>query len=778
MTESAPFNSVNPNRNQGDEKQRDSLFDSSAYVNTEHEQYENLSEPKLSEYLENPFIYSTIQSQSQAPLPTKSENSNKEHNISYNSDNFNQIQDTFNDEYFYDDNESYPTLYSNIKFDQAAQPFSKSMSLYNSSNPFEKNKFDGRKTHNLRRAYAYNNNNSERNSHVSKKIINHYFLVNDNENEVQSERFTYTLSYMKHLKHWNMSHQSLLIPSKAKEHLESFSLIEKIYLDNDGNLIETKEEDDKETEEPLTNDYLINLSEKIKMEIKQSIVQNSIKADIRELLNAITIDNYTSIKDELIAIIKSSQGNQIKFIEVLFAKAIKEKLYSGIYAKLCKDIDRCLTNIKDKTKSPMREHLIDTCKKSFKNRPTNYPLADERQYIIGCVNLIGELINVQMISKKVSLQCIKTLLDKYAMTKEPCLIEASIVLLDKFGTIISRQSDKIRSTDLVFFIEKIDLRCSELNEMIKSKDASLQSHIVYKIINLLDKKSNGWKPTLYEQNQILAFNSEENSNGKYNSYHRDYSRNNNMSGNLSNSTIHNTKSDNNSYSMVHNTGTQGNLRKSEIINGPDIEYEEDQNPMKDNNKIYNIILKDIKDWIAFIQNGNNETKYQWKDIEGIYLNGVVYMDQIVSIYIDAALEQFPSLKTRKSKNALHDYFRVLIEYYYSKLSQKEIDGIVNVVVKNIKSFCYMKSKMKSYANYKEILEFALYYLIKYHVIQMQDFNALCKEKASIVEIAIDLIINIIYSVLDTSSAMMNEFKEIKLYKENVEFVNSLLQRIV
>lgn len=777
LTESDPFTTVNPskdNDNQRDTKRQvepetetegrkqNDLFSSTVYATSEP--FDNMSEPKLAEFLENPFIHS--------PIPSVSKSNNREHNPSYYSDNFNQIQETFGDEYFYDEYDQFP-IYSNNKFDRAAHPLAMSMNISKTANQLENPKTEGRKS------YHQKHYNSERGFHRLKKIINHYFLVKDTEDETKDQKFTYTLSYMKDIKNWNMAKQSLLLPSNVQEHLTDYVLVEKVYLDKDGNPITNTDAEEKEKEKQIMIEYLTKIAERNKDQIKQNITQSSIKADIRELLNAITIDNYNIIKDDLVLLIKNSPGNQIKFIDVLFYKAVNEKLYSVIYAKLCKDLDRWLTNKKEKTKSPMREHLIDTCKKSFKDKSGGFRSTDDKtvlsQYMIGCVNFISELINVQMISKKVSLQCIKTLLDKFALTNESYLIEASIVLLDKFGSIIYHQSNKIRKEDLDLFNEQIGLRCNELNELAHSKDA-LPSHIIYKIINLIEKKNNKWTSTLYEQSQILPFCSEDNTISNKSKYNpnansaRVNSRNVNIS--MDNNSKSNRNSNSNSNSMIINS-TQSSIRKSEIIHGPDIEIEEDQNQVVENTKAYNIIFKDIKAWVTFIQNGNNISNYHWKDIDSIYSSKMVYMDQIVSYYIDAALEHFNSLKFRKAKYAVHEYFRVLIEYYYLKLSQKEIEGVIEVVINKLKSYCSMTNS-KNYASYVEIMEYLIYYLIKYEIVQMKNFTVFCQEQYSTVEMIIDLLLKVICSVTETRDGMMNSFKETTLYKENIDLVESKL----
>jgi hypothetical protein len=53
-----------------------------------------------------------------------------------------------------------------------------------------------------------------------------------------------------------------------------------------------------------------------------------------------TKDNYDLVMAKILEIIKDKIENQDKFIDVIFLKSISEESYVGIYAKLCKDLDK------------------------------------------------------------------------------------------------------------------------------------------------------------------------------------------------------------------------------------------------------------------------------------------------------------------------------------------------------------------------------------------------------------------------------------------------------
>ncbi len=139
--------------------------------------------------------------------------------------------------------------------------------------------------------------------------------------------------------------------------------------------------------------------------------------------------------------------------------------------------------------------MIDKCKKVFKEDQTQffekYEDPEERdqmlkQYTLGNVNFIAELINQKILIKKVVFQCVEHLFQKNI----PINIEGIVILLDKFGTSINK-NDKLKPEDLSNYNEQINNHLMTLN-LIQENDKTLPGYIRYKIINLLDKRDRGW----------------------------------------------------------------------------------------------------------------------------------------------------------------------------------------------------------------------------------------------------------------------------------------------
>jgi len=251
-------------------------------------------------------------------------------------------------------------------------------------------------------------------------------------------------------------------------------------------------------------------------------------------LNTITIDNFNATKLCMMDLIYNNQENQGKFIEVLFKKAVTEKSYVVIYARLCKEVDRELTpvdenlknSINTNTKKPpaktstFRTKLLEKCKEVFKNedqdelsmyaniKDPEEKLQRQKAFILGNVYFIAEMIINKILSKKVVNQCINNLFARVEklekendFMKHVCL-QGIVILIDIFGTFLNRQDTKILPKDKKKFNEDIEGYLNRLNDF-KENDKSLPGYIRFKIINLIEKKNNDWVGSIVESNREI-----------------------------------------------------------------------------------------------------------------------------------------------------------------------------------------------------------------------------------------------------------------------------------
>ena len=257
-------------------------------------------------------------------------------------------------------------------------------------------------------------------------------------------------------------------------------------------------------EKPIKHNYLNKDLQKI----------SPILSDILENVNIITPNNYFTVKNKILKLITDNYNMSTEFVNILYSVSINQIKYQPIYSKLFKDIDK-FYHKKDKSKSIIRTHLMKLCKTNFKKIKVRL---ENIKNITNDINFIGELINTQMVSKKVGLQCLTHLFNKFQKYNEEksfinkfdekyLYLENIINLMNKFGTCIYfYQKERIRDNELIYFENEIDKNIESLKEIlnnINNKDMPKITKI--KLLNLIKKAENEWNPTYIEQhkNNIL-----------------------------------------------------------------------------------------------------------------------------------------------------------------------------------------------------------------------------------------------------------------------------------
>ena len=257
-------------------------------------------------------------------------------------------------------------------------------------------------------------------------------------------------------------------------------------------------------DKPIKNSYLNKDLQKI----------SPLLSDILENINLITPNNYFTVKNKILKLILDNNNISIEFVNILYLISINQIKYQPLYSKLFKDIDK-FYHKKDKSKSIIRTHLMKLCKSNFKKIKVRL---ENIKNITNDINFIGELINTQMVSKKVGLQCLTHLFNKFQKYNEEksfinkveekyMYLENIINLMNKFGTCIYfYQKERIRDNDLVYFENEIDKNIEILKKIlnnINNKDMPTETKI--KLLNLIKKSENKWNPTYLEQHKDNIF---------------------------------------------------------------------------------------------------------------------------------------------------------------------------------------------------------------------------------------------------------------------------------
>ena len=181
--------------------------------------------------------------------------------------------------------------------------------------------------------------------------------------------------------------------------------------------------------------------------------------------------------------------------------------YTSMYSTLCKSLKNLFENFKypseesklPPTKNYFKYELLYMCEEAFtyhhgENDFTG--LSDEareekmnklKKKTLGNVRFIGELFNVNLITAKIILECVHSLLNLFEKENNEDKLEGACVLLLTGGTSFERS--KLRT-----FTEEIYER---LDKIAKIKNISNKNK--FKILDLQEHRANGWKTAQKEE---------------------------------------------------------------------------------------------------------------------------------------------------------------------------------------------------------------------------------------------------------------------------------------
>lgn len=464
------------------------------------------------------------------------------------------------------------------------------------------------------------------------------------------------------------------------------------------------------TNTSLSENELKNESEITPQEMKKKNQFDEIKADILFLLNVVVKDKecIENVKKQLIPIL-SNKENQEKFIEIIVSKILNEPLFLDTYAKLLREIEKATTNKKEKTKSPIRLKLVENCKKYFRSSPV-----DDRFKFMNNIHFISSLIEQQVISKKVGIQCINNLFDKVqkSESKGECdlFLESSIDLASRFGeNIIYKQRSKIRGDDLQLFEKEMKKYVQNLRNYISHSQilSFISSKTYYKALNLIDKASNKFEP----KNFLIIIN------------------------------------DSNENETISET------------NEPPIEVR----------SISQNILNDLLRFKRHIEhNGpNSGYSYSWNYIDKLIMKDKTPMTEVISSFIDAA-NQF--MISQHEMKIAYNYINIILEYYSHYLSQNECDAIVDETLMNIKELSKNQNE-----KIKEVWIRVISALCSSNIFFMKNFNYFLKENEETIAYILGLMNDIAKFLPENRNFLFKEMRGTKIYKENKEIAMSIME---
>ena len=508
--------------------------------------------------------------------------------------------------------------------------------------------------------------------------------------------------------------------------------------------------------------------------------ESPILCDILEYINIISLKNYFKIKDKISNIITNNDENISKlFVSILYPIAIKQKKYQPIYAKLCKDIDKN-HNKKDKTKSVIRTQIMKFCKSNFKKIKV---YLENIIYIENDINFIGELINAQMVSKKVGQQCLNHLVNKFNQyncnsklstkkTEKYLYLDSIINLVNQFGTCINcYQKNKIRPEDLLKFQEDINNNIELLKEISKNKkneDMPVKTKI--ELLKLIKKSERNWEFTLLEKtkNQLLKFIFEEKKNDNYNNFKTNKNintsnfnfKNNNINSNKNNHKQIKSASPSNKNIIIEKKNNISNEKKSRLNSSQKNNNVNNLEKIIEYSKIFrdNLIL--FKRHID--ENKSSDNFKNWEEIDNLFLNKKIQKFEIFKSIIEA------SKYFIENKNDIYYfdiYIKVIIEYYYKYFKKNEISKIANSVLEDLSQLSNEEIKKEENQFLNDIWIVMLYYLLENKIMSLADFDYFCKGYNNEIQ---NNILNILNGVccyrVDKKDIYLKELKITKIYE--------------
>ena len=476
------------------------------------------------------------------------------------------------------------------------------------------------------------------------------------EREKEKKKYTYTYEYLKHFENMEKSKETNLLTKDVLDHINQIE--DGLKTKKMENLLESNSlSHSNDSNCNTSKSSCSSLSNKLSLEIwarpdytkeKEEAENNKrnfeecdkkdiITKELRELLNKMTKDNYEEIKIKILEIIKNEVENQNKLLDIIFLKSCQEESFVGIYAQLCKYLNKELPQkIQKKTKKEnkkykkstiFREKLLEKCKEMIKFEEKkifeefNKENIDEerekkiKNIIIGNALFISELINLKMLSKKASCECIGYLFKKYNEGNNKKIklinIEVIIKLIDKLGTLLENENNK---KDKHIFQQKLEETFKKLEEI--KKDENIPERIKYLILNIIKKKENKFKLSEYEKSKIAKSKKEL---------------------------------------------EEGDKEKEDLT-------QEDIN---------NLIKKDLEEYKQIIEIEGDSKKYSWNITTDIYDGKYKGFESILEGYFMSCVE---FIEKEGNLKYAKNYIKELLEYYHTHMEDNEKNNLLNKII--------------------------------------------------------------------------------------------------
>ena len=529
-------------------------------------------------------------------------------------------------------------------------------------------------------------------------------------------------------------------------------------------------------------------------------VVNFQKQKFTELLNILSIKNYSCICDKILNLIKNNDekestekicfevllNNQFEFVEVIVDKAIKEKPYMNLYSTLCKDLYSKLmsnficNNKKKEQGENLKSILASECKQKFdecdilsilkleKNKVIDKKKLFEsiQDKLIGIVDFLYEIINTKMISQKMGLEYldilhkrivnleneIKNNDDNYLKKYKDMYLQGEVILLEKLSKIIIERKKPKHVQNFKNFIE------DNIIPMVSNNNSENQisNYLKCKIINLLDKLRK-IKPF----NDIKEVKLEAKDTNNKNT--------------IINLEINNSTNKEKSLDIDNTI----NKNTNKIINIQEVKKENKNKIIdKDSENIISL-KKEIEDYFSFLSQHKIEKnskkineindEFSWSVVEDLIYKKNIPLETIINYYIKICID---IIKDKSVIFKANEYIKAVINYYSYNFSDEKINSMQS---KMIELFLDIDNICINNTNLYEIMGFLLFLLMnneyKYKFFYIKNLNIFSnKDINTQINIAKVVKFTIIYNENDWKK-YYNIFKKTNLFSDGDVFNN-------
>lgn len=223
---------------------------------------------------------------------------------------------------------------------------------------------------------------------------------------------------------------------------------------------------------------------------------------VRSLLNKITPEKFDKLVLELLNVGIDSKVILKGIILLVFEKALEEPKYSSMYAQLCKRLDEDAPSFEPPGEATrtFRRLLINKCQDEFENRSRAFAAFESKTFLtpedeeqrttakikmLGNIQFIGELGNLEMLHESILYKCIKQLLDKRgsdALLDKTEDLECLCKIMNTVGRRLDHDRAKVWMNQYFHRMEKF------------SENMELPSRIRFMLQDCIELRNNNWQP--------------------------------------------------------------------------------------------------------------------------------------------------------------------------------------------------------------------------------------------------------------------------------------------